>query len=69
MQTSVKRTGMTDVIYFEGAPSLRKGASEWFYPPDLHLLLTPLVGRLRVGVTGTVEYHAYQGRALSECVI
>ena len=32
MQTLVKRTGMTDVIYFEGTLSVCKGVPERFCP-------------------------------------
>ena len=45
VQTSVKRTGMIDVIYFEGTLSMRKGApGRLCLPPKLHLLATPLLG-------------------------
>ena len=32
MQSSLKRAGMIDIIYFEGTLSVRKGAPERFHP-------------------------------------
>ena len=35
MQSSIKRIGMIDVIYFKGTLTVRKGAPERFPPPQV----------------------------------